>query len=90
MERSHRRAHRHLSYVDTCDDCVRQAQWERYRFTPPPGGAWGGPVARVLNVHPEDIQVLVLNEATQQTRWFSVNPERLCALIQQDLTQALD
>jgi hypothetical protein len=90
MEREHRRAHTHESHMDTCQDCIRQAQYERYRFTDHAGRAWEGPIRRVVKVHPDYVWALVVNEATGARKWFELDNARLCALIERDLTTELD
>lgn len=89
MENEHRRAHRHQSHMDTCEDCIRQVQAERYRFAQPPGGDRGGHTLRVVDLNPQFIQVLVHNETTGRARWWTVSNARLMNLIEIDLTRLL-
>lgn len=90
MNRDHRRVHLHQSHMDTCDDCVRQAQYERYRFTQHAGGARGGNGPRIVAVHPNPVFAQVYNEATGTMRWFEVQQDALIELLDRDLQTRLD
>lgn len=89
MEREHRRAHRHQSHMDTCPDCIRLVQEERYRFTQHAGGDRGGPVVRIVAVYPNPVFAQVYNEATGTMRWFEVEQGNLIDLLDKDLRGAV-
>jgi hypothetical protein len=89
MNRDHRRVHLHQSHMDTCPDCIRQAQAERYRFTQHGGGDRGGIVPRIVAVHPAPVFAQVYNEATGTLRWFEVDQQTLIDLLDKNLTGEL-
>jgi len=89
MENEHGRVHAHMSYVDTCVDCISARNAAGDRFARQAGRVSGGKRGRIVSVYPNPVWAQVYNEDTGKMYWFEVHQDDLVALLDADLGRAI-